>query len=184
MEKNTKNGSSCVCGCSEHNHHNAWWKLIKVFMACLVLLLTLLVGMAVGRKSLLMEGNLGYHGMMNLGNSGVMMRQSGSLPANMLYLSAGSGNASATVQPSPAAIQKIEPGSKRVAGVITDITGTAITILDNGGNSETVYSTSTTDIYSGTKEVPLSSLKAKNFIVSYVVTKNNQEVAERIEVSQ
>lgn len=186
MEQKNEKNMNCVCGCFNHHHHSPLWKLVKVFVVALVILLAILLGVLIGRRGVLLQRGWGYQSMTASGKQMAGAMGAGGTMPNMMYINANT-SAVAPGQLMPMTQMqrgKMDPGAQRVAGVITAISGTAITLTDNGGKQQTVYSSSDTNIYSGSSEIALSALKAKEFVVCYVVMKNGQNTAETITVSQ
>ena len=178
MEKDNAYCAHC------HHHHNPWWRLVKTFFGAFIVLLALLVGIGIGQKAELYRLS-GKPGMMNFAwknpTAGAANSWSGLPP--MMYINA---NGSASAAPAPSGAPLMLTGrapltsGQRVAGVITKIDGNKITLTDNGGGTQVVYTSASTVISNSTVEMPLASLKVKQFIVCYV--KDSQNIANSIQV--
>lgn len=165
--KTMEEGISCDhdnC-CCRHSHHSPFKRLIKVTAFVVVILFSMLIGIAVGIK--------GDRFQTVAGNK-IMKFSAQGVPGNMMYIKS-QGVA-------PGEMMKFDSNTTRVAGTITEIDGNRITLTDNGNVSQTIYTTAGTIISSKDGEVPLSSLKAKQFIVSFVSTLDGTVTAQRIEI--
>ncbi|TSC65621.1 MAG: hypothetical protein G01um101477_396 [Candidatus Doudnabacteria bacterium Gr01-1014_77] len=164
MEKNTKN-DSCYCDgkycCGNHGffHRNPFWRIAKILFLALIILLVFKIGIGVGMYSSGFRATFGNNGMMiTKGFS------TSSMPgANMMY-SFGKAGVFA---------------GQRIAGTIASIDGNEITLNDNSGEQQIVYTSASTVIMSDNVEIPLSDLKAKQFVIVMV---SDDMTAQSIEV--
>lgn len=169
-----------ACGYCDANHHSPMRRLIKTLIGAFIVMLVLLIGIGVGHRATY-NGSYGF-GMMSQGRP--PMWGSAALPANMMYLRAnGAGvNQGLPVWTQPVNAGKPTQQGTRVAGVISAITGTEITLVDNGGKTQKVSSDSGTVITSAKGEIPLSALKAKQYIVCYVTLAGGKNTALSIQL--
>ncbi len=170
------------CGhdcCHNHNHHSPVWRLIKAFTAVIVILFVLLIGVAVGRKSSEWSGNMSVSMYKNGGMTATSM---GVPPANMLYLQGNLGRMATSTATPVMGYQKIDPNATEVAGVIDSVSGTEITLTDNGGSQQMIYTSGSTIITAASGEIPVSALKTKEFIVAMVTAADGKSTAETIQV--
>ncbi len=164
MEKNTNN-DSCYCDgkycCGNHGffHRNPFWRIAKVLFIALIILLVFKIGIGVGMYGSGFRATFGNNSMM-LSNGFTTSVGSG---PNMMY-SFGKIGAFAV---------------SRVSGTIASIDGNEITLNDNSGEQQTIYTSASTVIMSDNVEIPLSDLKAKQFVVVLV---SDDLVAQSIEV--
>ncbi|MHB8871577.1 MAG: hypothetical protein ACYC5G_03935 [Candidatus Doudnabacteria bacterium] len=165
MEKNTNN-DSCYCDgkycCGNHGffHRNPFWRIAKVLFIALIILLVFKIGIGVGMYGSGFRATFGNNGMMI--SKGFTTTSVGSGP-NMMY---AFGKAGAFA-------------GQRIAGTIASISGNEITLNDNSGEQQTVYTSASTVIMSDNVEIPLSDLKAKQFVVVLV---SDDLTAQSIEV--
>ena len=113
--------------------------------------------------------------------------------ANVGYITGGmmgrTFNASLTTQGTAVTGAKTVIGNvnnlagKRVAGVITKIDGTTITVTDNGGKTAVITSGSDTVIMTSTGEVGLAALRAGRFISALVGGTDNSNLASVINIA-
>jgi hypothetical protein len=161
------------------HHHSPVWRMVRVLAFAICILIALMAGIAVG-----MRGSAENLGMMP-SYRGLRLNQNSA--GNMMYF-----NTTATsAWPAPAqnitgalGYNKAETAGTRIAGVISDVTGTKITLTDNGGIKQTVYTSGDTIITSGSSEIPLSSLKEKQFIVTRVSAQGGRNIAKTITVEK
>lgn len=138
-------------------------RLLKVFVGVLVILLILLVGINVGRR-------VGYNGYGMMGgfnddNGRTFMFKTGGMMG-------GAGN-----------VWYNNNFGQRVSGTIVSVDGTKITLTDNGGKEQVVYSNSNTVISTTTGEIPLTALKAKEYVVVWAVADQSGKLqAQKIAV--
>lgn len=154
MEKNTSNNDSCYCDgkycCGNHGffHRNPFWRIAKILFIALIILLVFKIGIGVGLLGSGFKATFGDNSMMftrSIGTAGP--------GANMMYSFGRTGMMSV---------------SQRMSGTIASINGNELTLNDNSGEQQTVYTTAQTVIMSGNEEIPLSELKAKQFVVVLV----------------
>jgi|GEM_PF-2633334 len=175
----------CTAECCHDNHHSPVRRMIKVLAGAIIILFVLLVGVGMGKHSSqweksahikMMPFNMKYNGAKNVtgGNS--------SPEGDMtIFRTNASPLAGGTMALGSMGASRMLAGT-RVAGTITNINATTITVLDNGGNEQVVYSTANTVILNGEGEIPLSGLKTKQFIVVYVSVKDGQNLAQTIQI--
>lgn len=155
MEKNTSNNDSCYCDgkycCGNHGffHRNPFWRIAKILFIALIILLVFKIGIGVGMLGSGFSATVGNNSMMFTKSIGTQVGPG----VNMMYSFGRAG---------------IMTAGQRMAGTIASIEGNEITLNDNSGEQQTVYTTAQTVIMSGNEEIPLSDLKAKQFVVVLV----------------
>jgi hypothetical protein len=121
----------CHCGVG---HHHRIWRLLRVLIVLLLIVGAFHLGARVGSRGNFGEGRYSPGNMMMGHGGGEMMGWWGHDKE---------GNSSST----------------QIFGSITQISGPTITVVDNGGKSQTIVSQSNTVIVIGNQELPLASLK-------------------------
>ncbi len=175
----------------EKDHDHCWdykccggrslvWRLLRVMAGAAVILLILALGVVAGRKQALRR--LGYSGSEMEMGWGDNMKKMGlpleeKMSDNMMFFRKGETGTS-----TPGMM--IKTAGTRIAGIVTAINGAQITLVDNGGATQTMYSTADTVILSPTGEQPLSAIKVKQFIVGFVIAKDGKNMAHRIQLQQ
>jgi hypothetical protein len=173
--------------CHAHNWcHGYIYKIIKIIIILIVLVIVFLGGVATGlsgkgwgERGLHMgkkdvygvrktdeRGLFGYLGKDGRMMGGVFNNQNGgAVSSTMGYLW---GN------------NKTE---NRLAGVITKINNTELTLSDNAGKEQLVLVDADTIIYTDKGEIGINSLKVGQFISLSVINKDSKSVAQIIRVS-
>ena len=162
-----------------HKHHNPWRRLVRTFVMAFVILLVLLVGLGLGRRAAM----FGYGSRMMTEN-GNMMWLNKAVPGGPSMMYFNSGTPPPTVNIGGMMQNKIPvPAGTRIAGLITKIEDSKITLTDNGGGTQVVFADAQTVITtSSNTEISVSSLKAKEFVVCYTSMKNGKVTASTIKV--
>lgn len=149
-------------------------RVIKLVIVLLIILLVFACGMSVGKKvgeiQSYAKSMLGQSGLAHSGGNG-MFEKFGSMMGNKIFF-----------QDKVNVVQSVNKTGASFSGVIEEIEGNQITITDNGNNEKIIYSTAKTIISNSTKLLPLSALKAKQFITGTFVLKSGQNEAQVIEV--
>jgi hypothetical protein len=170
------------CGCNCRHPHSPLWRLFKVLLLIVVIFFVFVVGVAAGRRgtqiAMMHSGNV--KGGMKQGVG--MFSADGSAKENMMYFNHSSVSSVSGVP--MMGMTKYNPDTVRVAGTVISIDGTKITLRDNGGLTQDVYSDSDTVVTSTSGEISASALKAKQFVVCHVSAKDGKKVADMIQVTQ
>lgn len=140
-----------------HGHHGPLAWLVKL----IILMLVFLVGVCVGAASMHHRGEFGR------GEGGAKMMGHG--PQGMGMPMAGMMGGKTAVN------------WTRVSGVISSINGSQVTLTDNGGNKQDVYTDANTVIVSGGAQIGVSSLKGGQFVVCFVTMKDGKNMASMIQ---
>ncbi len=177
MEKMNKDHDHCCeNGCCKRR--GLVWRLLRVMVGAVIVLLILALGVAAGKRQALRH--LGYGPEMMQTNSGEMNEDSMSIGqriSNKMMMFRGPDMGSSTPQN-----MMFKTVGTRIAGTVTAINGAQITVVDNGGATQTIYSTADTIITSPSGEQPLANIKVKQFIVSFVTGKDGKNMAQMIQL--
>lgn len=152
-----------------HNH------LSKLVVFLLVLGVAFIGGMFVGK-------GLGF---MKYRTQGMSMMYKNT-PDNLMYFNSQGGTAGMPMMTTGYGNMMVSgatafPG-KRISGVISAVDGTKITVTDNGGVKQEVYSTSDTTIYGENGMLALSALKSGQFVSVNYTEKAGKKTASIIQV--
>ncbi len=165
----------CDHGCC--SRRSPVWRLIRVLVSVAIILLVLALGVKAGRMSELRKATGGPETMTWAKNFPIMPGASGKM---MVINGSASGTTGNMMYQTTAAAQSMT----RIAGVIVSVETGKITLTDNGGAQQVIYTTGDTAVTGATGEIPVSSLKAKQFIVSFVIAKDGKNTAQHIQVLQ
>jgi Cu/Ag efflux protein CusF len=163
MEKENAKGENKDKYCDTWFHAPSHW-VVRLVILFLLFLLVFVVGVKVGRHAGEFSGNRMF-GVMKY-ESGVMMPSQPGKPMPKMQMG----------------YDKAQSQGKRVAGTLSKVEGTKLTLVDNAGAQQTVYSDANTVIFASTGEVSLSSLKAGQFVVCMVQAKDGKNIAQSIQV--
>lgn len=170
-KENMDHDHCCDHGCC--NYRKPVWRLVRVLAAAAILLLVLALGVAAGRRSEWRKAGFGPGMGMPLSVEGGA--------GNLMFFSRGM---MANSQISAPLAKSSNKDLKRVAGIVSAVEPGKVTITDNGGGQQVIYTTAETTVASLNGEIPVSSLKAKQFVNAFVVTKDGKTTADFIQVVQ
>jgi len=160
---------------------------LKLVIILLVVLLIFVFGMSVGKKvgeiesyakGMLQQSGFVFNGNDNgFGKFNTMM-------GSRVFLQNNSNSLKSTAPFGMGGMmyQTINKTGASFSGVIEKIEGNQIIITDNSDNEKVIYSTSKTIISNSVKLLPLSGLKAKQFITGTYVLKSGLSEAQIIQV--